>query len=71
MAKNNGRNDCLLCSILRSVIKESEMKVELTKEDIQNLIRIINATQITGGQAEAIIELKQKLAKGEENGDKV
>ena len=39
--------------------------VVLTKQDIDNLVNIINGTQFKGESAETIVILKQKLANAE------
>jgi len=36
-------------------------QVNLTELDIKNILAIIDASQISGGSAEAIVELKGKL----------
>ena len=37
------------------------MKIELSQEDIKNILQIINSAQITGAGAETIVELKRKI----------
>ena len=37
------------------------MNVELTTEDVNNLLAFINRAQITGQEAEVAVALKQKL----------
>ncbi len=40
------------------------MRVELSKEQIENLLIITDRSQIAGQAAEMIVELKQALKKG-------